>query len=109
MKSNENPTLVTEYTDDETPKGSPVFRQGPDGSCDDITRRVLAIITVSIVGILYLAIFSFFLMKLIDATQFNQALSAMPGPLGVAGVALLFFFRRKAIGRTIRKTLKKLM
>lgn len=104
----EKPSVVTEYTDNESPEGSPVFRQGPQANCDDMTRRILAIITVSIVGFLYVAIFVSFLVKLIDYVEFNEALAAMPGPLALAAIALLFFFRGKAITSKVRKVLEAL-
>lgn len=108
MKPSENPSLATDYSDNEPPKGTPAFALGPEGSYNDITRRVLAVLTVSTLGFLYAATFISFLLGLIDYTKFSQALTAMYVPTALSLVVLVFFFKGKAIGKRLRRALKAL-
>lgn len=106
MKPSDDPKLASEYGDNEPPDGTPVFTMGSEGSYNDITRRILAIITVSILGILYVATFISFLLGLIDYTKFQQAMTATYVLTGLTAAVFLYFFRGRAISRKIRRALK---
>jgi hypothetical protein len=90
------PVVASPFSEDEVPDQGSVYRTHKvRGTHDQETRKLLALIVLILIGILYCAIFGFYLLGRIDIDHLTAAIAGMSGPQALAAAAIGFYYGSK--------------